>query len=293
MLQNFLIGLREGLEAALIVAILVAYLVKLDARDRLPRLWAGVGLAVGLSVLVALGLTVTGNALDDEAAETFAGLTSLLAVGLITWMVLWMAQHGRQMRAHLHGKVDQAVVGSGWGLAVVAFVAVIREGLETALFLFASAESSESGSAPWIGGLLGLAVAVAIGLLMYRGVVRVDLGRLFWWTGLALIIIAAGVLRYAVHELQEVGMLPGVDEYVLDLTGVLAADGVVAQLIRAVFNVVPAMTALELFAWAGYLIVMIPLFVRAMRVKSAAPKTRRAPAVPDQAAGESVSTGSL
>ncbi len=265
MLQNFLIGLREGLEAALIVAILVAYLVKLDARDRLPRLWTGVGLAVGLSVLVAVGLVSTGNALGDEGAELFAGLASLLAVGLITWMVLWMASHGRQMRAHLHGKVDDAIVGSGWGLAVVAFVAVIREGLETALFLFAGAESSEAGSAPWIGGLLGLAVAVAIGYVIYRGAMRIDLGRLFWWTGIALVVIAAGVLRYAVHELQEVGLLPGADQYVFDVTGVIEKGSVPAELIRAVFNVVPAMTALELIAWLGYLIVMIPLFVRVMR----------------------------
>lgn len=134
---------------------------------------------------------------------------SLIAVGLITWMIFWMAVHSRSLKGHLHGEVDKALERSTWALGVVAFVAVAREGLETALFVWAAAQSSATETAPFIGALLGLAVAVALGFLLYRGALKVDLGRLFKWTGIALIVVAAGVLMYAVHELQEAGLLPG------------------------------------------------------------------------------------
>lgn len=265
MFANFLIGLREGLEAALIVAILVAYLVRIDQRQLLPKLWAGVGAALALSIGAGAVLTFTSATLSDAGAELFAGLTSLAAVGLITWMIFWMARNARAIKAHLHGSVDKAVTRSGWALAAVAFFAVLREGLETALFLWAGMQSSGQTVEPVIGGLLGIAVAVFIGYLLYAGALRLDLSKLFFWTGILLVIIAAGVLRYAVHELQEVGVLPGVDEYVFDVTGTLAPDGVIATFIRAFFNITPAMTALELIAWAGFIAITLPLFIRTVR----------------------------
>jgi len=270
MLANFLIGLREGLEAALVVAILVAYLVRIEQRSLLPRLWAGVGLAIGLSLVAVAALQITGSALSDEAAEAFAGIMSLIAVGLITWMIFWMAANARALKAHLHAEVDQAIVRSSWALALVAFFAVGREGLETALFLWTGMRSSGETVAPVIGAVLGLATAIVLGFLIYAGAIRLNLSRLFFWTGIGLVVIAAGVLRYAVHELQEVNWLPGKDAYVLDLTGVIDPAGPVAGVIRAVFNVVPTMTLLELVAWGGYLLVVTFLFVH--KVRSSGPR---------------------
>ncbi len=266
MFANFLIGLREGLEAALIIAILVAYLVKLGQREALPRLWSGVALAVLLSVGLGAVLTYTGANLSDEAQENFAGVMSLAAVGLITWMIFWMAGHARSIKGHLQGEVDKALAASTWGIAIVAFIAVAREGLETALFLFAGAQSSgETGVGPLVGALLGLGVAVVIGLLLYKGALRLNLSALFTWTGALLVVIAAGVLRYGVHELQETGVLPGKDNYVLDLTGSVDPAGVLASLVRAFFNLVPAMTALEILAWALYIVIVMPLFFWVIR----------------------------
>jgi len=290
MLANYLIGLREGLEAALVVAILVAYLVRIDQRALLPRLWAGVGLAIGLSLVAVAALQITGAALSDEAAEAFAGIMSLVAVGLITWMIFWMAANARALKAHLHGEVDQALARSSWALALVAFFAVGREGLETALFLWTGMRSSGETVAPVIGAVLGLGTAVVLGMLIYAGAIRLNLSRLFFWTGIGLVVIAAGVLRYAVHELQEVNWLPGKDEYVLDLSGVIDPAGPVAGVIRAVFNVVPTMTLLELLAWGGYLVVVLVLFVR--RVRSSGPRPQAATsAAPSAAASRSAASG--
>lgn len=275
MVANFLIGLREGLEAALVVAILVAYLVRIDQRQFLPRIWAGVAAAIGLSVVAVLALQVTGQALSDEAAEAFAGFMSLLAVALITWMILWMARHARTLKAHLHGEVDNALARSSWALVLVAFFAVGREGVETALFLWTGMRSTGGGVLPLLGAVLGLGAAVALGILIYRGALRLNLSRLFFWTGIGLIVIAAGVLRYGVHELQEAGLLPGKDQYVLDVTGVINPDGVVATVLRTVFNVVPTMTALELLAWGGYLVIVLTIFLVVIRRRtdSSAPAT--------------------
>jgi len=290
MLANYLIGLREGLEAALVVAILVAYLVRIDQRALLPRLWAGVGLAIGLSLVAVAALQITGAALSDEAAEAFAGIMSLVAVGLITWMIFWMAANARALKAQLHGEVDQALARSSWALALVAFFAVGREGLETALFLWTGMRSSGETVAPVIGAVLGLGTAVVLGMLIYAGAIRLNLSRLFFWTGIGLVVIAAGVLRYAVHELQEVNWLPGKDEYVLDLSGVIDPAGPVAGVIRAVFNVVPTMNLLELLAWGGYLVVVLVLFVR--RVRSSGPRPQAATsAAPSAAASRSAASG--
>lgn len=292
MLANYLIGLREGLEAALVVAILVAYLVRIDQRALLPRLWAGVGLAIGLSLVAVAALQITGAALSDEAAEAFAGIMSLVAVGLITWMIFWMAANARALKAQLHGEVDQALARSSWALALVAFFAVGREGLETALFLWTGMRSSGETVAPVIGAVLGLGTAIVLGMLIYAGAIRLNLSRLFFWTGIGLVVIAAGVLRYAVHELQEVNWLPGKDEYVLDLSGVIDPAGPVAGVIRAVFNVVPTMTLLELLAWGGYLVVVLVLFVR--RVRSSGPRPQAATsAAPSAAASSSAASGTV
>ena len=271
MFANFLIGLREGLEAALIVAILVAYLVKLDQRSQLSRIWTGVGAALCLSVLVTVLLVLTGSALEPRAEQLFAGTMSLLAVGLITWMIFWMAVHARSLKSHLHGEVDKALVSSSWALGVVAFVAVAREGLETALFVWAAAQSSATATAPFIGALLGLAVAVALGFLLYRGALKVDLRRLFLWTGIALIIVAAGVLMYAVHELQEAGVLPGEESVAFDVSSAVPKESWYGSLLAAIFNFRAVTSWLMVVAWFAYVIPTMAYFLVLVNRKSPAP----------------------
>lgn len=278
MLSTFLIGLREGLEAALIVAILVAYLVKLDRRDLLPRLWIGVGLAVAASLGVAIALQLTQQSLSDYAQEVFAGLTSLLAVALITWMVFWMARHARQLRSHLHGQMDKAMAGGAFTLAAIAFLAVIREGLETALFLWAGATSSGGSGGDWFGAVLGLVAAAALGFVVYTGAMRLNLARLFFWTGIALIVVAAGVLAYGVHELQETGILPDgafFGDHPFDVSGAIPPEGWLGSILKGTIGFTPSPTWLQLIVWGSYLVVMLPLFVRMnrSRTEASAPAT--------------------
>ena len=272
-LSNYLIGLREGLEAALIVAILVAYLVRTGNTWALRRVWIGVGAAVVLSLALGAVLVAVDEALSERAAEAFAGTMSLVAVGLITWMVFWMATRARGIRDHLHGEVDRALASSTIAVAVVAFVAVAREGLETALFLWAGIRSTDEAAISVLGALLGLATAVVIGVLVYRGAVRLNMGRLFTWTGAALIIVAGGVLRYAVHEFQELGWLPGEDDIAIDVSGTFAPDGVVATLVRGLVNLKPVMSWLEVIVWLAYVIPTLILFFWVIRRRDTGART--------------------
>jgi len=276
MFSSFLIGLREGLEAALIVAILVAYLVRTDNGHALRRLWIGVGAAVALSVLLGLGLTFVSEELGETAAEAFAGITSLIAVGLITWMIFWMALNARHIRARLHGELDKALATSAVAVTMVAFFAVIREGLETAIFLWAGIRASGEGSASVVGAILGLAAAVVLGVLMYQGAVRLNLAALFTWTGALLVLVAGGILRYAVHEFQEVGWLPGEGSVAIDVSSTFPPDGVPATMVRGLLSLSPTMTWLEVIVWFAYVIPTLVAFFLVIRRRDAAKKPARA-----------------
>lgn len=262
MLANFLIGLREGLEASLIVAILAAYLVTLGERTALRKLWIGVLAATLLAFGFGAFLHFTSQALSFESQETFGGVMSIIAVALITWMVFWMAKHAKELRGHLHGEVDQALVGGGWTIAIVAFVAVIREELETALFLWAGIRAAGSSSQPIIGAALGIAVAIVIGVLIYRGAMRLNLSRLFSWTGAALIVVAAGVLSYGIHDLQEAGILPGLTNLAIDVSEQIPPGSWYGTLLKGTLNFSPATTWLEFIAWWGYIIPTFSLYLR-------------------------------
>jgi high-affinity iron transporter len=285
MFANFLIGLREGLEAALIVAILVAYLVKLDERRALPKLWAGVALAIVLAMGVGAFLHLTSQTLTFEAQETFGGVMSIIAVALITWMIFFMAKHARGLREHLHGEVDKALLGGAWTLTIVAFLAVAREGLETALFLWAGIRAAGSSTAPIIGASLGLLTAVVIGVILYKGIVRLNLARLFTWTGAALVVVAAGVLSYGVHDLQEAGILPGLDNLAFDVSETIPPTSWYGTLLKGTVNFSPATTWLELIAWFAYLIPTMTLYIITIRRgrprPTASPKEK--PVVPQSA----------
>lgn len=265
MFANYLIGLREGLEASLIVAILVAYLVKLEQRRALPRLWLGVGLAILLSMGTGAFLHVTSQTLTFEAQETFGGVMSIIAAGLITWMIFWMGSHARELKSHLHGEVDKALLGSVWTLTFIAFMAVAREGIETALFLWAGIRASGSTTVPITGALLGLATSIVIGVLIYRGALRLNLSKLFTVTGYALIVVAAGVLAYGIHDLQEAGILPGLTNLAFDVSAQIPPGSWYGTLLKGTINFSPATTWLELTAWVVYIVPTLILYTRLVR----------------------------
>jgi high-affinity iron transporter len=259
---NFLIGLREGLEAALVVGILVAYLVKTDRRDLLRWVWLGVGAAVSVSLALGALLTFGPNGLSFEAQEAIGGVLSIVAVGFVTWMIFWMARMSRSMRGELEQRLDAAAVRSGWAVFVLAVLAVGREGLETALFLWAATEAADSTTEPLIGAALGLACAVLLGVLITRGAIRLDLGAFFRWTGGLLIFVAAGVLAYGIHDLQEAGILPGLDNLAFDVSDTIPPGSWYATLLKGTFNFSPQTTWLELVAWIAYVVPVLTLFLR-------------------------------
>lgn len=274
MLAAFLITLREGLEAALIVSILIAYLVKTERGSSVRYVWAGVGVAAVFSLSVGGALAVAADRLPEEAQAAFEGVMALLAVAFVTWMVFWMARNARALRGELHAHVDKAAAAGAGAVAAMAFIAVSREGFETALFLWSSLQTTGGGWMAILGGLLGMITAIALGLLIYRGALRVNLAIFFKWTGVALIIIAAGVFTYAVHELQEAGLLFGEDSIAFDISGAMPEDSVQYALFRGLFAVRTVPSWLEVFAWFAYLVPTMWLFFRTIgRPMKPAPAT--------------------
>ncbi|MEU9706818.1 iron uptake transporter permease EfeU [Streptomyces sp. NPDC047981] len=262
MFGNYLIGLREGLEAGLVVCILIAYLVKTGRRDALRPIWIGIGVAVGIALAFGAGLEFGSQELTFEAQELLGGSLSILAVALVTWMVFWMRRTARHLKAELHGRLDSALrMGTG-ALVATAFLAVGREGLETALFVWASVRASSDGtSAPLVGVLLGIATAVLLAWLFYRGALRINLARFFTWTGGMLVVVAAGVLAYGVHDLQEARFLDGLADKAFDVSATIPPDSWYGTLLKGVFNFQPDPTVLQVTVWALYLIPTLALFL--------------------------------
>ena len=281
MVGNLLIGLREGLEAALVVSILVAYLVKTGRRHQLPLIWAGVAVAVVLSLGFGALLTFGPRGLTFQAQEVLGGSLSIVAVGLVTWMIFWMASAARTLASDLRGRLD-AAADRPWALPLIAALAVGREGLETALFIWAATKAAvrDGGSTtePLWGALIGLGVAGGLAYLLYAGAVRINLGRFFAVTGGFLIVIAAGVLAYGVHDLQEASVLPGLHTLAYDVSGSLPADGVLGTLLKGIFNVSPVATVLEATVWALYVTVVGAQFARVLRRSHARPGAPARPA---------------
>ena len=268
-LGNYLIGLREGLEASLVVVILIAYLVKTDRRRMLPWIWVGIGIAVLVSLAFGALLTFGPRRLTFEAQEAIGGILSIIAVAFVTWMVFWMANHARGLSGELKGKVDTAAEAGRASLAFVAFLAVGREGLETALFLWsatqAATDSTGSVIGPLIGALLGILTAVAMGFAFYKGVLKINLSRFFKWTGAILIVVAAGVLAYGVHDLQEAGILPGLNNLAFDVSEQIPPSSWLGTMLKGTLNFSPATTWLEAIAWLAYLVPTMTVFLLRMR----------------------------
>jgi high-affinity iron transporter len=270
---NYLIGLREGLEAVLVVSILIAYLVRIDRRDRLTPVWLGVAAAIALSVAFGALLTYTSTSLlrSFEAREAFGGALSIIAVGFVTWMIFWMRRAARTIRAELTGKLESALALGAAAVAGMAFLAVGREGLETALFFWSAVQAAGSTAAPVTGFTLGVATAILLGWLLYRRTVKLNLSRFFLWTGAGLAVVAAGVLAYGVHDLQEAGWLPGLTTLAFDVSAQIPPGSWYGTLLKGVFNFSPQTTVLEAIVYVAYVVPVLFLFLRPVRQRQPAP----------------------
>jgi high-affinity iron transporter len=282
---NYLIGLREGLEASLVVVILIAYLVRSDRRHLLPRIWTGIAVAVAVSLAFGALLTWGPRRLTFEAQEAIGGSLSIIAVGFVTWMVFWMARHARGLSGELRGRVDAAAGASALSLVLMAALAVGREGLETALFLWAATQavSDNNGSTttPLLGALLGILTAVAMGYAFYKGVLKINLSKFFTWTGAILIVVAGGVLAYGFHDLQEAGILPGIRNKAFDISDTLDPDSWIGTLLKGTFNFQPDPTWLQVVAWLVYVVPTLFIFLRRVRTPATpAPAASASPVAP-------------
>jgi high-affinity iron transporter len=261
-LGNYLIGLREGLEAALVVTILVAFLVRSDRRRRLPHVWAGVGVAVAVSIGFGAVLQfVAQGLLSNEARELFEAVTSIAAVAFVTWMIFWMRRFARAIAGDLRGRLEHALAIGALAVVAMAFLAVVREGLETALLFYSAALAASGTAVPLLGLGAGLATSVLLGWLIYAGAIRINLTVFFRWTGALLVLVAAGILKYGVHDLQEAGILPGLNTLAFDISGVYDPSAWYAAVLGGMFNLTPAPTVWETVAWVGYAVPVLVLFL--------------------------------
>ena len=261
MFSNYLIGLREGLEASLVVCILIAYLVKTGRRDAIRPIWMGISIAVLIAMGFGCILEFGSQELTFEAQEALGGSLSVVAVGLVTWMVFWMRRTARHLKSELHGKLDAALAMGTGALVATAFLAVGREGLETALFVWASVHAASDGTPrPLVGVALGLATAVFLGWLFYRGALKINLAKFFTWTGGMLVVVAAGVLAYGFHDLQEADWIPGLTHLAFDISDTIPPDSWYGTLLKGVFNFQPDPTVLQVTVWLLYLIPTLALF---------------------------------
>jgi high-affinity iron transporter len=276
---NYLIGLREGLEASLVVCILIAYLVKTGRRDALKPIWTGIGVAIALALGFGCALEFGSQELTFEAQEALGGSLSIVAVGLVTWMVFWMRRTARHLKSELHGKLDAALAMGTGALVATAFLAVGREGLETALFVWASVHAASDGTPrPLIGVALGLASAVLLGWLFYRGALKINLAKFFTWTGGMLVVVAAGVLAYGAHDLQEADWIPGLRDLAFDISGTIPPDSWYGTLLKGVLNFQPDPTVLQVTVWALYLVPTLAIFLAPVGFASGKGKVK----VPDE-----------
>ena len=270
-----LIGLREGLEAAIVVSILVAFLVKSERRDALKWVWLGVGAAIAMTMIVFLTIQFGENTITGLAAEAIAGVTSLIAVAIVTTMVLWMKKAAASISGELRSDMAQALETGPFAVTLLAFLAVGREGVETALFMVGYAEAQTAW--PLIGLITGVLIAGAIAYGMYRGALSINLSKFFQYTGVFLIVVAAGILSYGVGALQTVGWLPGLASRAFDISTWFNWSSWYGEIIQGMFNVTPTPTVLQLLGWSAYLVVVLVLFLRPTKAPARAPETSPEP----------------
>ncbi|HET7385847.1 MAG TPA: iron uptake transporter permease EfeU [Nocardioidaceae bacterium] len=263
MLANFVIGLREGLEASLVVGILLAYLARTGRREAMRPLWIGVLAAVVLSGVFGGILTVVTDLLGERGGEIFEGVVGLIAVCFVTYMVFWMKRASRHMKAELEGRLTTALRVGAWAIGLTAFVAVAREGLELATFMWTNITTNTgSGPVALTGAVLGVAAAVLLEYLLYRRAVRLNLSKFFLVTGVLLVVVAAGVFSGAIHELQEAAILPGEHSLAFDVSGAVPESSWYGSVLKGIVGFRAETSWLMAVGWACYLVPVLTLFLR-------------------------------
>ncbi|MEZ4503299.1 MAG: FTR1 family protein [Dehalococcoidia bacterium] len=263
MLFSFLITLREGFEIALVLAIVLGYLARTGNRAHFGRVWLGAGLAVALSSVVVVALEVTSRDLSPAASEAFEGVMMLVAVVVLTWMVFWMRRQAAGIGAELRRQVNVALSGSSrWGLAGLAFLSVMREGIETGVFLFAgSTTASGSPAMFWFGAVAGFAVAAALGYVVYRGSHRLPLRQFFTVSGIAVLVIAAGMVSNGIAELQESGFIANLGSRPWDTDSWLSLTDASGKFFHTLLGYDPAPTWGQIALFWGYLVSGVAFFL--------------------------------
>jgi high-affinity iron transporter len=256
-LPTFIIGLREGVEAALIVGIIAAFLLQRGERRALRPMWAGVAAAIALCLTVALVFRTVGRSLPHRQQEGMATVLALLAVAGVTYMITWMRRHSRELKGSLEASAESALMnGSTWALVGMAFFAVLREGLETSVFLLAAFQSSATPATTGTGAVLGIVSAVVLGWAIYRGGVRINLARFFKVTGFVLVLVAAGLLASAAHTAYEAGWLTSLQTKAVDLRWLIAPGSVRSSFLTGMLGLQPVPTVAEALAWIAYAVPM-------------------------------------
>jgi high-affinity iron transporter len=263
------IGLREGVEASLIVGIIAAFLKQRGALRLLRYVWAGVGLATALCLAVGITLEVVNQQLPQRQQEQLETVVALIAVALVTSMIVWMAHHSRALKGEIEARAGTALAaGSGGALVVMAFLAVLREGFETAVFLVAAFESATNRASSISGAALGLLVAIGIGFGIYKGGVRINLAKFFKATGLVLVLVAAGLVAFAMHTGHEAGWINFGQSEVLDLSWLIKPGSVLSALLTGMLGIQPKPTAIEAVGWLAY---FVPITIYVLRPHKARP----------------------
>ncbi|MGE5672284.1 MAG: iron uptake transporter permease EfeU [Mycobacterium leprae] len=266
MLSSFIMNLREGVEMALIVAIILAYLARTGLQQYFRHVWAGVGLALAVCIAAGAILFRVLGAHEGSLQMMIEGFTMLVAVGVLTTMIFWMRRASANISRTLRERVDAAVAGNSmWAMPVLAFVSVLREGVESVLFTIAAGESSSPGSAA-IGAVLGLAVAALFGVAIYRGARFLNLKAFFHWTAVFLIIVCAGLLSGAIREFHELGWIPRIVSYVWDTSGWLSEDSLGGGILRSLLGYDSSPSLAQVLAYWSYLVVVLGLFLRPVRL---------------------------
>jgi high-affinity iron transporter len=257
LIPTLVIALREGVEASLIVGIVAAFLVKQGHRDALRYMWLGVGLAIAICVVVAVALRVIGDELPQQQQEGLETVVGLIAVAMIGYMIVWMRRHARGLKAALEGSAAEALAaGSALALVGMAFLAVLREGFETAVFMLAAFQDTSDPTAAGAGAVIGLVAAIGLGLAIYFGGVRINLSRFFRITGFILVLVAAGLLATAAHTAHEAGWINGMQNQALDLTWLVQPGTVSGSLLTGMLGLQPQPTDVEVLA---YLVFAVPM----------------------------------
>ena len=259
MLSTFIITLREGLETSLIIGILIAYLVKNNNKKGLIYLWAGIFLAVIISILISLTLNFYSASLNQRNEKIFSGLTSLLAVIILTWMVFWMKSHSKNISKNLKNKASNALSISNFAILSLAFLSIIREGLETSIFLLAKLKNSSQTSNPILGLLLGFVISLSLGTFIYKSTLKINLQKFFKITGVALILIASGMLTYTVKEFQSLGYLPGSGAKIYNLENI---NSTILTLLDGTLGISLSITWLTLTIYLLFLTFTLTIYLK-------------------------------